>query len=207
MQKKPVIAVLGGTGALGSGLVRRWVAAGYSVIIGSRSAEKAAEAAKGYDNSQVLGADTASAAWSKLVMWCASAIACALTRIPTGKVLTDPDGALLAARVIREVGAIAAAEGATIEPMPPYDLPAMMTAADDRAAAKLVQTAGAVFLENMPQHKPSILQALEAGKQLEIEATLGDVIARAARHGLPVPATDSGYRLLASIDRFIRAED
>ena len=36
MQKKPVIAVLGGTGALGSGLVRRWVAAGYSVIIGSR---------------------------------------------------------------------------------------------------------------------------------------------------------------------------
>lgn len=62
MQKKPVIAVLGGTGALGSGLVRRWVAAGYSVIIGSRSAEKAAEAAKGYDNSQVLGADTASAA-------------------------------------------------------------------------------------------------------------------------------------------------
>lgn len=62
MQKKPVIAVLGGTGALGSGLVRRWVAAGYSVIIGSRSAEKAAEAAKGYNNSRVLGADTAFAA-------------------------------------------------------------------------------------------------------------------------------------------------
>jgi NADPH-dependent F420 reductase len=38
---KPVIAVIGGTGAEGSGLVVRWAAAGYPVIIGSRSAERA----------------------------------------------------------------------------------------------------------------------------------------------------------------------
>lgn len=38
---KPTIAVIGGTGAEGSGLALRWAAAGYSVIIGSRSAEKA----------------------------------------------------------------------------------------------------------------------------------------------------------------------
>lgn len=35
------IAILGGTGALGTGLARRWAQAGYQVIIGSRSAEKA----------------------------------------------------------------------------------------------------------------------------------------------------------------------
>lgn len=39
------IAVIGGTGAEGSGLALRWAAAGYSVIIGSRSAEKAQTAA------------------------------------------------------------------------------------------------------------------------------------------------------------------
>lgn len=38
---KPVIGVIGGTGAEGSGLVVRWAAAGYPVIIGSRSWEKA----------------------------------------------------------------------------------------------------------------------------------------------------------------------
>jgi hypothetical protein len=38
------IAILGGTGALGTGLARRWTQAGHSVIIGSRSAEKALEA-------------------------------------------------------------------------------------------------------------------------------------------------------------------
>ena len=42
---KPTIAVIGGTGAEGSGLAVRWAAAGYPVVIGSRSAEKAAGAA------------------------------------------------------------------------------------------------------------------------------------------------------------------
>lgn len=41
----PTIAVIGGTGAEGSGLVLRWAAAGYSVVIGSRSAGKAAASA------------------------------------------------------------------------------------------------------------------------------------------------------------------
>jgi NADPH-dependent F420 reductase len=37
----PVIAILGGTGDLGTGLARRWAQAGYTVIIGSRTQEKA----------------------------------------------------------------------------------------------------------------------------------------------------------------------
>ncbi len=40
------IAVLGGTGKEGSGLARRWAVNGYHVIIGSRSEERAVEAAK-----------------------------------------------------------------------------------------------------------------------------------------------------------------
>lgn len=43
---KPTIAVIGGTGAEGSGLALRWAAAGYPIIIGSRSQEKAAAAAQ-----------------------------------------------------------------------------------------------------------------------------------------------------------------
>tara|TARA_R110002072_G_scaffold43340_14_gene121820 strand:+ start:7303 stop:7980 length:678 start_codon:yes stop_codon:yes gene_type:complete len=37
----PVLAILGGTGDLGTGLARRWAQAGYKVIIGSRTPEKA----------------------------------------------------------------------------------------------------------------------------------------------------------------------
>ncbi|NIB38842.1 NADPH-dependent F420 reductase [Pseudomaricurvus alkylphenolicus] len=40
---KPILAILGGTGDLGGGLARRWIEAGYQVIIGSRTLEKAEE--------------------------------------------------------------------------------------------------------------------------------------------------------------------
>lgn len=39
------ISIIGGTGALGGGLARRWIKAGLPVVIGSRNGEKAAAAA------------------------------------------------------------------------------------------------------------------------------------------------------------------
>lgn len=44
-EKLPVIAILGGTGDLGTGLARRWAQAGYEVVIGSRTQDKAEAAA------------------------------------------------------------------------------------------------------------------------------------------------------------------
>ncbi len=42
---RPTLAILGGTGKEGGGLALRWAHAGYPVIIGSRSPERAAQAA------------------------------------------------------------------------------------------------------------------------------------------------------------------
>lgn len=56
---KPVIAVIGGSGAEGSGLAFRWRRAGYRVIVGSRSAERAHDAASEID---AEGMDNAAAA-------------------------------------------------------------------------------------------------------------------------------------------------
>jgi len=42
----PTVAILGGTGKEGSGLALRWAKGGYALIIGSRTAEKAEQAAK-----------------------------------------------------------------------------------------------------------------------------------------------------------------
>ena len=42
----PTLAILGGTGDLGWGLAVRWLKAGYDIVIGSRAAEKAEDAAK-----------------------------------------------------------------------------------------------------------------------------------------------------------------
>jgi NADPH-dependent F420 reductase len=51
MQDKPTIAIIGGTGDLGSGLARLWARAGYPIVIGSRNKEKAEATAR------ELGAD------------------------------------------------------------------------------------------------------------------------------------------------------
>jgi 8-hydroxy-5-deazaflavin:NADPH oxidoreductase len=55
----PVLAILCGTGDLGTGLARRWAQAGYRVIIGSRTQEKAEQAAN--DLREVMAARGASA--------------------------------------------------------------------------------------------------------------------------------------------------
>ncbi len=51
----PTLAIVGGTGELGGGLARRWAAKGYPVVIGSRSAEKAAAAARALEAEGVAG--------------------------------------------------------------------------------------------------------------------------------------------------------
>jgi len=51
----PTLAIVGGTGALGGGRTRRWAAKGYPIVIGSRSAEKAAAAARALEAEGVAG--------------------------------------------------------------------------------------------------------------------------------------------------------
>lgn len=64
----PVLGIIGGTGELGTALARRWLHAGYDVILGSRASPRAAEAAaelkSASDRGTVRGTDNAEAARS-----------------------------------------------------------------------------------------------------------------------------------------------
>ena len=63
MSDLPVIAIVGGTGAEGTGLAVRWARAGYRVIVGSRSAGRAAASAAALsEHGAVEGAANADAA-------------------------------------------------------------------------------------------------------------------------------------------------
>lgn len=71
--KAKTIAILGGTGDLGTGLALRWLKAGHQIIIGSRTAEKAADAAAslreaGFDAAQPMENAQAAAAADLVVM-------------------------------------------------------------------------------------------------------------------------------------------
>ena len=72
-EKKTKIAILGGTGDLGTGLALRWLKSGHSIIIGSRTAEKATAAATalkdaGFDTVEPMENATAAKAADLVVM-------------------------------------------------------------------------------------------------------------------------------------------
>lgn len=67
MPQQSIIAILGGTGALGSGLAKRWAQNGYGVVLGSRSRDKAEAAARDMSNTlnvAITGNDNVGAARS-----------------------------------------------------------------------------------------------------------------------------------------------
>ncbi|MCA1186678.1 MULTISPECIES: NADPH-dependent F420 reductase [unclassified Saccharopolyspora] len=96
--REMTVGVLGGTGAQGRGLAIRWAAAGLRVVIGSRKAERAQDAAREIaeiSGGQVSGEDNAAcAAAADIVLaalpWDAHADTLAALREPlAGKIVVD----------------------------------------------------------------------------------------------------------------------
>ena len=98
MRPKPTIAILGGTGDLGSGLARLLAKADYSIVLGSRAKTKAEEAAK--DLSTQIGVamrgddNRAAAQAAEIVLLCVpysnhDAILDEVKPVMAGKILID----------------------------------------------------------------------------------------------------------------------
>jgi NADPH-dependent F420 reductase len=163
---RPTLAVLGGTGKEGTGLALRWASAGYEVIIGSRSAERAAEAATamnaqlGLDRVRGLGNAEAAQAGEIVV----------LTVPPDAQLATlESVKALLQGKIL--VDATARVDGRN--PKPP----------EGKASARLAQdllgpgvrVVGA--FQNVPAHA---LKQLDHELASDVMVTADDADARAA---------------------------
>lgn len=101
---RPVIAVIGGTGAEGSGLAMRWVQAGYRVLIGSRTADRAMETAKeigaeGLDNRSA--AESCDIAVLTVPYGAQRATLSGLRDVLQGKILVDVTVPLMPPKVMR----------------------------------------------------------------------------------------------------------
>jgi len=112
MNERTVIAVLGGTGSEGGGLAFRWAWSGHDVVIGSRSAERAANAARELgrrlgDRGRLRGASNREAARDGAVVVLAVPYAAQLATALevhdclAGKVLVDVTVPLIPPRVDR----------------------------------------------------------------------------------------------------------
>jgi 2-dehydropantoate 2-reductase len=145
--------------------------------------------------------DIVSREWSKFVGWVGFVSLSLTTRTITWKFLSDPDAALLVARLTREVASLASALGIKLtEDRAILPLSTVIDGTEAQAIAA-VQKVGADYQTKAPEHRMSSLQDLLAGRPLEIHETLGYVLRKAKELNLSLPLLASFYSLVSAIDR------
>jgi len=142
--------------------------------------------------------------WSKFCGWVGLMALAVATRALTWRYLSDPDSALLLARLVREMGTLARALGISLSDR--SVLPAAsLCAAPESEAVAILMSIGEEYRRSAPTHRLSALQDVEAGRPLEVHETLGYACAKARELGLDLPLLATFTRLIAAIDRTRRA--
>jgi 2-dehydropantoate 2-reductase len=140
--------------------------------------------------------------------------------LPT-RVVADPRGAIwgkfIFNSVMNPIGAIAMGVNAAR-----YDVPEMRALIDDMAAECIrVAEAQGIRLEFDPmylvkktragespltKHAGSMAQDIEAGRETELEAMTGYIVRKAKELGVPVPVTESVYRMAKGVEYATKAK-
>ena len=142
--------------------------------------------------------------WSKFVGWAALLVLATSTRASTGNFLAEPNCAMLASRIIHEMGTIAQAKNIPIIDQSPLPV-ASITGASIKDGRRQLQDLGKQWLVNAPGHRLSALQDLERGKRLEVHETLGFAVEQARQLNIAVPTLRTCYEMVAGIDGLIGA--
>ena len=147
--------------------------------------------------------DIVSVEWTKQAFQNPFAPLSAITRLPVHKVWSSPQLATLAVHMFREVAAVAPAHGVALSEHPAWSLFNMRLMRDapfEEAVRKLVEVGQQVTASGRTHIIPSMLQDVLAGKQTEIEETVGYVFHEGQRLGIPVPYTEVVYRTVKTIE-------
>jgi 2-dehydropantoate 2-reductase len=139
-------------------------------------------------------ADIVTREWSKFCGWAGYMTMAVSTRAHSWKFVTDPDGALLVARVVREVAALARARGIELSDESILPIVSMCRGTELEAAAAVMHR-NREMQATAPLHRISSLQDYEAGRELELEETIAIALGQAGDRGVPMPTLDSLYHL------------
>ncbi|MEY8841281.1 ketopantoate reductase family protein [Cribrihabitans sp. XS_ASV171] len=122
--------------------------------------------------------DPMPAIWAKFTMLTAFHMVSALTRLPLGGWINQPETAALYARAMEETAALGRARG--------IDLPDGLVATNMQFSRETAD----------PRTRASMLDDLERGRPLELDSTVGWLIRAAAEQGVPVPVHETCHALL-----------
>ncbi|MGH7965583.1 MAG: ketopantoate reductase family protein, partial [Candidatus Binatia bacterium] len=148
--------------------------------------------------------DIVSIEWTKQAIQNPFAPLSAITRLPVYRVWSNPQLAALSVHMFREVATVAQAHGVALSEHSAWGLFNMKILRDapfDEAVRLLVEIGERVAARGGPPIIPSMLQDVLAGKQTEIEETVGYVLKEGRRLGIPVPYTEFAYRMVKAIEQ------
>jgi len=150
-------------------------------------------------------ADILALEWSKFTVWLGLMTMAVTMRSVSWRYLTDADCARVLVRLVREVAAVARAQGISLVGSA-ASLPLLtMLDAPEPDAIEAVRKAGEHMRSRAPDHRMSALQDLEAGRPLEVHETFGYAVRKAGELGLSLPLLEACHHLVAGIDRIRRA--
>ncbi|HWO72356.1 MAG TPA: 2-dehydropantoate 2-reductase [Dehalococcoidia bacterium] len=140
--------------------------------------------------------------WSKYVSWLGLTAVAVLSRLYTHQLLQDEDLSRLQVALTREAARIAEALRVPLADLGGLIIPRTATQSSPEAAIESFRRSGAAMeAQGVLQHRMSALQDALRGRRLEVEETFGYAVRKAAELGIPTPALETVYRLLAAIDR------
>ena len=137
--------------------------------------------------------------WSKFVGWLAFFVIAVTSRSATGSFLMTRPLAKAVVTIIKECSKVAEAVGISLEdhsPMPVKSI-AQIPIED---GIEQVQKIGREFDSVAPGHRMSSLQDLEAGRELEVEGTLGYMVRKATEYGIETPILSFAYDLASGLN-------
>jgi 2-dehydropantoate 2-reductase len=147
--------------------------------------------------------DIVAVEWTKQAFQNPFAPLSALTRLPVHRVWAHPHLAALSVHMFREVVAVAHARGIELSKHPAWSLFNIAVWRDapfEEAVRMIVEVGERVTASGRTHIIPSMLQDVLAGKQTEIEETVGYVYREGLRLGVPVPYTEFAYRAVKAIE-------
>jgi 2-dehydropantoate 2-reductase len=120
--------------------------------------------------------------WTKFVFISAVSSVGSLTRLPMGHYRSVPESRNLLSSIMREVEALAHAQGISLD-------------------ADVVQKALEFTDDAAPHIKPSMQLDVEAGRRTELESMVGVIGRKGRERGIPTPAADFVYAALLPVER------
>jgi 2-dehydropantoate 2-reductase len=138
--------------------------------------------------------------WSKFTAWVGFMALSVTTRAATWRYLTDPDSALIVARLTREMGQLARALKIDLTDESVLPVATICSSSEADAVAAVIKV-GREYEQRAPGHRMSSLQDLDAKRPLEVHETLGYALRKATQSGLAMPLVEAFYHVVAAVDR------